>query len=88
VLDRRLPAHEYVADDYSIADIFDSGRGYCRAMSWQTVDLNQYPNVKRWYLAIVQRPAVQRGYHRAGEGARKFDALISEKKLDVTKCDV
>jgi len=30
---------------------------------WQTVDLNQYPNVKRWYLAIVQRPAVQRGYH-------------------------
>jgi GST-like protein len=30
---------------------------------WQTIDLNQYPSVKRWYLTIAARPAVQRGYH-------------------------
>jgi GST-like protein len=30
---------------------------------WQTIDLGKYANVKRWYLAIAQRPAVQRGYH-------------------------
>jgi len=29
---------------------------------WQTVDLNTYPNVKRWYTAIAKRPAVQKGY--------------------------
>jgi GSH-dependent disulfide-bond oxidoreductase len=29
---------------------------------WQTVDLNRYPNVKRWYVAIAKRPAVQKGY--------------------------
>ena len=29
---------------------------------WQTIDLNTYPNVKRWYVAIASRPAVERGY--------------------------
>ena len=29
---------------------------------WQEVDLNQFPNVKRWYLEIAARPAVQKGY--------------------------
>jgi GST-like protein len=29
---------------------------------WQTVDLNQFPEVKRWYETIARRPAVQRGY--------------------------
>ena len=29
----------------------------------QRIDLDAYPNVKRWYLAIAGRPAVQRGYH-------------------------
>src|SRR5947209_1366819 len=29
---------------------------------WQTIDLNQYPNVKRWYLAIAARPATRKGY--------------------------
>ena len=29
---------------------------------WQTIDLNEYPNVKRWYTTIAKRPAVQKGY--------------------------
>ena len=29
---------------------------------WHTVDLNEYPNVLRWYKAIAARPAVQRGF--------------------------
>jgi GSH-dependent disulfide-bond oxidoreductase len=29
---------------------------------WQTVDLNAYANVKRWYTVIARRAAVQRGY--------------------------
>jgi len=61
VLDRRLADHEFVADDYSIADI--AIWPWISRFEWQTIDLSRYPNVKRWYLAIVARPAVQRGYH-------------------------
>jgi GSH-dependent disulfide-bond oxidoreductase len=60
VLDRRLAEHEYVADDYSIADI--AIWPWISRFEWQTIDMNQYPNVKRWYLAIAQWPAVQKGY--------------------------
>ena len=61
VLDRRLAGREFVADDYSIADI--AIWPWISRFEWQTIDLNQYPNVKRWYVAIANRPAVQRGYH-------------------------
>jgi GSH-dependent disulfide-bond oxidoreductase len=61
VLDHRLAGREFVADDYSIADI--AIWPWVSRFEWQTIDLNQYPNVKRWYLAIAARPAVQRGYH-------------------------
>ena len=61
VLDRRLSGREYVADAYSVADI--SIWPWISRFEWQTVDLGQYPNVKRWYVAIAQRPAVQKGYH-------------------------
>jgi GSH-dependent disulfide-bond oxidoreductase len=53
VLDRRFADHEYVVNDYSIADI---------AIEWQTIDLNADLNVKRWTMKIATRPAVRRGY--------------------------
>jgi GSH-dependent disulfide-bond oxidoreductase len=60
VLDRRLAGREYLADAYSIADI--ATWPWISRFEWQTIDLGQYANVKRWYLAIANRPAVQRGY--------------------------
>lgn len=60
VLDKRLADHEFVAGDYSIADI--SIWPWISRYEWQGIDLNDFPNVKRWYLAIAARPAVQRGY--------------------------
>jgi GST-like protein len=60
VLDRRLADREFVADDYSIADI--AIWPWISRFEWQTIDMNQYANVKRWYVAIAKRPAVQRGY--------------------------
>src|SRR5690349_11324067 len=60
VLDRRLAEREFVADAYSIADI--AIWPWVSRFEWQTVDLKQYPNVKRWYETIAQRPAVQKGY--------------------------
>jgi GST-like protein len=61
VLDRRLAEREFVADAYSIADI--ALWPWISRFEWQTIDLDKFPNVKRWYVEIAKRPAVQRGYH-------------------------
>jgi GST-like protein len=61
VLDRRLADVEYVAGDYSIADM--SIWPWISRFEWQGIDLEAFPNVARWYKAIAERPAVQRGYH-------------------------
>ncbi len=61
VLDRRLAEAPFVAQDYSIADM--AIWPWASRFEWQGVDLNKYPNVKRWYVEIANRPAVQRGYH-------------------------
>jgi GST-like protein len=60
VLDLRLADRPYVADDYSIADI--AIWPWIARFAWQEIDLAEFPNVKRWYLAIAARPAVQKGY--------------------------
>jgi GST-like protein len=60
VLDRKLAETEYVAGDYSVADI--AIWPWISRFEWQQIDLNKYPNVKRWYVAIANRPAVQKGY--------------------------
>jgi GST-like protein len=61
VLNDRLAEREFVAGDYSIADI--AIWPWISRFEWQQIDLNDHPNVKRWYLAIADRPAVQKGYH-------------------------
>ena len=61
VLDRRLADHDYLVDEYSVADM--ATWPWISRFDWQTMDLNDYPNLKRWYLAIAARPAVQKGYH-------------------------
>jgi GST-like protein len=60
VLNERLAGREYVADDYSIADI--AIWPWIARHNWQTIDLNDYPNVRRWYVSIAGRPAVQKGW--------------------------
>jgi len=60
VLNKQLEGREYIAGDYSIADI--ATWPWISRFEWQQIDLNKYPNVKRWYAAIANRPAVQKGY--------------------------
>jgi len=60
VLDRRLAESEYVAcGEYTIADI--AIMPWLRSYKNQGVDMEQFPNVKRWFDAINERPAVKRG---------------------------
>jgi len=60
VMDKRLADHEFLAGEYSVADI--ATWPWISRFEWQTIDLNEFPNVKRWYTDIANRPAVQRGY--------------------------
>ena len=61
VLDKRLGEAAYLAGDtYSIADI--ATYPWIARWDWQTMDLNDTPNVKRWFLELAARPAVQRGF--------------------------
>ena len=60
VLDRRLAGRDFIADEYSIADI--ATWPWISRFEWHKVDINQYANVKRWYVSIANRPAVQKGY--------------------------
>jgi GST-like protein len=59
ILDNQLAANEYVAGDYSIADIalFPWVKGY----GWSGVTLDGLNHVQRWLDVIGKRPAVQRG---------------------------
>ncbi len=59
VLDQRLAAREYLADEYSIADI--ATFPWVARYEWHKTNLADFPNVKRWFDAISVRPAVQRG---------------------------
>ena len=59
VLDARLAEHEFLAGDYSIADI--ANWAWVRTHSWSGVAIDDLPNLKRWVDAIGARPAVQKG---------------------------
>ncbi len=64
VLDRRLEGRDFIlGGDYSIADI----ASYPWIVSWkaQQQNLDDFPNVKRWFEAIASRPATVRAYAQA-----------------------
>jgi GSH-dependent disulfide-bond oxidoreductase len=59
VMNRHLADRAHFAGDYSIADV--AIYPWVARHGWHRVDLAQFPNVKRWYDAVGERPAVQKG---------------------------
>ena len=59
VLDGHLARNEYLAGDYSIADI--ANWAWVRTHNWSGVAIDDLPNLARWRDQIRARPAVQRG---------------------------
>jgi glutathione S-transferase len=59
VLDTRLRDHEYLAGDYSIADI--ATWAWARGYEWSGISIEGLDHLKRWLELIAARPAVQRG---------------------------
>ncbi len=61
VMDKKLEQNQYiVGKSYSIADI--SIWPWVARFDWQEIDLNEFPNVTRWYKEMANRPAVQKGW--------------------------
>jgi glutathione S-transferase len=59
VLDQRLADREYLAGDYSIADI--ATWPWVSIHGWSGVPIDDLPNLQRWVEAVGKRPAVQKG---------------------------
>lgn len=62
VLDTHLQDSEYLAGDYSIADI--ANWAWVRTYRWSGVEIDDLPNLKSWLSVIRSRPAVQQGIER------------------------
>lgn len=60
VMDRRLDGRDFFADELSIADF--AILGWVWRHPRHQIDLADYPQVKRWYEAMMARPAVARGF--------------------------
>lgn len=79
VMDRRLADRDYLAGDYSIADM--------AAWPWLVPakrfeqSFDAYPNVRRWRETIKARPAVQRGMDVGKEHRRTSAPTEEERKV-------
>ena len=59
VLNRQLDGRDFIAGDYSIADM--ACIGWARGWEAQQMDIAEFPNVARWMDTLLARPAVERG---------------------------
>lgn len=75
VMERSLSSREYLAGDYSIADM--ASWPWCVAYKHFGQNMDAYPNVRRWFDAIKQRPAVRAGMD-VGKAARGNPAKMTD----------
>jgi GST-like protein len=67
VLNRRLEGRDFIAGDgLTVADL--ATWPWVSRFEWHEVDLNKFANVRRWYLALAEREAFQRGYDVPSRG--------------------
>jgi GST-like protein len=78
VLDKRLADHEYLAGDYSIADLIT----YPWTLLYKRyeVDMAEFPHARRWQEAIGARPAVERGMAVLADRRRQGPMTEEAKK--------
>ena len=71
VLDAQLAEHEYLAGDYSIADI--ANWSWVSTYEWSGVTLEGLTHLERWLALVGERPAVKRGRAVPGKLAASED---------------
>jgi GSH-dependent disulfide-bond oxidoreductase len=81
VMNKRLADHEYLAGDYSIADM--ACIGWIIPHERQGQDMNDFPHLKRWYQSVKSRPAVIRGIDVGKEEAKRVNLAGDEEARKV-----
>lgn len=80
VLNKRLAGRDFIAGDYSIADM--AAYPWTVSHERQQQDLDDFPNLKRWFHAIKERPATIRAYEKAQEiNPRQWVMSEEDKKV-------
>jgi GST-like protein len=79
VMNKRLADRDYLAGDYSIADI--ASYPWVVPHERQGQNLDDFPHLKRWFQAIKERPAVQRGMAVGKEFGRQTPDEEAKKIL-------
>ena len=79
VMDKVLKENEFLAGDYSVADM--ASFPWVTAYKRYEVDLDSFINVRRWFDEIKQRPAVRKGID-LGKEQRNFGKGMTKESLD------
>jgi GST-like protein len=79
VMNRRLADRDFLAGDYSIADM--ACVGWVKPYRNQGQDLEDFPNLKRWFETLTARPAVERGLAVGQEHRRNIADDEEAKKV-------
>jgi GST-like protein len=77
VMDTRLEDRDFLAGEYSIADM--ACVGWVVSYERQGQDLNEFPNLKRWFETVMARPAVVRAM-AVGKEERERSNLATDKE--------
>lgn len=80
VLDRRLKGRDFVAGDYSIADMAIWPWAFRHTR--QSIKLSDFPEVKRWYEAMLARPAVQAALKKTDDAVAAYKAQAEAAQND------
>ena len=78
-MDNVLSEREFLAGEYSIADM--ASFPWVTAYKRYEVDLDSFKNVRRWFDAIKNRPAVRKGME-VGKENRNFGKGITKEALE------
>ena len=78
VMNKRLGDRPFLAGDYSIADM--AAVGWVIPHENQGQDLNEFPNLKRWFETILARPAVKRAIEVGKEERARQKALAEDEE--------
>ncbi len=78
VMNTQLANSEYLAGDYSIADM--ACYGWIKPYKRQGQDIEEFPHLDRWFKAVGNRPAVQRGIEIGAEHRKRPSDLKGDDK--------